>query len=881
MRAVKVLLVLLAFVLNTRGDVRARDPEVEREEDEQGDRGGTVSVIGATKETPPIGGNYPARSGNWCAFVQKRMVTVAAACGTEKYTIKSQSPCPSGTPDCHLVMYKLSTRPLYKQERKLTTALLWRCCPGHGGDNCDDTVADAQNDSTSSEVRRAAAFPHAAGVLPQQQHSDPNRQQNDHQGSVNISHAQLPVRANNRAHSQHHDSAQDPAYGPKQDSAQDPVYGPNQDRAQDLAYRPRQDRAQDPTHGLNGDHQAHVAHQDHAQHPNQVLHPVQVQDQDPTQQPSHVQYPVQVQDRDPAQNSVRVEEGNLTQRPVHVWTQEHMPQPAREPKQPEHLRPGTYEEAEPASGSTVPAAEVALPHMVALLTLQLQPSLQLFNRSLEQLGRRLDDLTQDAAELEAARRRERAERADYEQRLNARVEQSVQQVAMLHRRLENALRSQQAMLHHNISNVKSYLMVSLQAMNTTLAELKLDQAVGQEQGEQQEAEVEAPLGEVRLAISQTSAVWEAIGRLDNMVLNTTVRVDELAEDLAATRGGVQQLRRDAGALGERLEGTARAGQVLFMETGLEVEAAKVAVLERVEQLAGNLSQQGRRLHEMDVDVDYLYSFLYKNNTSSPSPSQCDCGHLDEVLARLEVGVTNATELANENRLTLEEQDREAAMEALQRSLQQVKDWMTSEQRRTTALESSVRPPEARDGAPEASDGKLWGEMKRASAEMKRLSASFNSLVKDATRHSEVLETLLGEEVLEFLEWPVLDQEAHSIPALKEHLRVLEQTLGGRNLAAHTGNEPGDAEEAPSAVKPPSRWLGGAAKSRARRRTSREHLQQSGGDSGNLQKLERSVEKLKTKLLQMEAAPFCRDGFHGKEVARLKRGPHKHLGTFQN
>ncbi|XP_037128001.1 multimerin-2-like isoform X3 [Syngnathus acus] len=711
MRAVKVLLVLLAFVLNTRGDVRARDPEVEREEDEQGDRGGTVSVIGATKETPPIGGNYPARSGNWCAFVQKRMVTVAAACGTEKYTIKSQSPCPSGTPDCHLVMYKLSTRPLYKQERKLTTALLWRCCPGHGGDNCDDTVADAQNDSTSSEVRRAAAFPHAAGVLPQQQHSDPNRQQNDHQGSVNISHAQLPVRANNRAHSQHHDSAQDPAYGPKQDSAQDPVYGPNQDRAQDLAYRPRQDRAQDPTHGLNGDHQAHVAHQDHAQHPNQVLHPVQVQDQDPTQQPSHVQYPVQVQDRDPAQNSVRVEEGNLTQRPVHVWTQEHMPQPAREPKQPEHLRPGTYEEAEPASGSTVPAAEVALPHMVALLTLQLQPSLQLFNRSLEQLGRRLDDLTQDAAELEAARRRERAERADYEQRLNARVEQSVQQVAMLHRRLENALRSQQAMLHHNISNVKSYLMVSLQAMNTTLAELKLDQAVGQEQGEQQEAEVEAPLGEVRLAISQTSAVWEAIGRLDNMVLNTTVRVDELAEDLAATRGGVQQLRRDAGALGERLEGTARAGQVLFMETGLEVEAAKVAVLERVEQLAGNLSQQGRRLHEMDVDVDYLYSFLYKNNTSSPSPSQCDCGHLDEVLARLEVGVTNATELANENRLTLEEQDREAAMEALQRSLQQ-------EMRRRRPQRLSLRP-----GG--------WAALRRAEQDEERLGSICSSPAETA------------------------------------------------------------------------------------------------------------------------------------------------------
>ncbi len=41
---------------------------------------------------------------NWCAFLQKRVVTNAVKCGTEKYTIRSQSPCPSGTADCQLVM---------------------------------------------------------------------------------------------------------------------------------------------------------------------------------------------------------------------------------------------------------------------------------------------------------------------------------------------------------------------------------------------------------------------------------------------------------------------------------------------------------------------------------------------------------------------------------------------------------------------------------------------------------------------------------------------------------------------------------------------------------------------------------------------------------
>lgn len=57
-----------------------------------------------------------------------------------------------------------------------------------------------------------------------------------------------------------------------------------------------------------------------------------------------------------------------------------------------------------------------------------------------------------------------------------------------------------------------------------------------------------------------------------------------------------------------------------------------------------------------------------------------------------------------------------------------------------------------------------------SVEMQRLSSSFDSLLRDAIRHSDVLELLLGEEVLEFLEWSEQDQEAHSIPALKQQLR---------------------------------------------------------------------------------------------------------------
>lgn len=111
--------------------------------------------------------------------------------------------------------------------------------------------------------------------------------------------------------------------------------------------------------------------------------------------------------------------------------------------------------------------------------------------------------------------------------------------------------------------------------------------------------------------------------------------------------------------------------------------------------------------------------------------------------------------------------------------------LASEQTRTGTLDrglaqlsGSLRLGLADISGLKEADGKLEGEMQR-------LSGSFNSLLKDAIRHSDVLELLLGEEVLEFLEWPVQDQEAHSIPALKEQLR-----RHNRSIASLLGNRPG-------------------------------------------------------------------------------------------
>lgn len=148
------------------------------------------------------------------------------------------------------------------------------------------------------------------------------------------------------------------------------------------------------------------------------------------------------------------------------------------------------------------------------------------------------------------------------------------------------------------------------------------------------------------------------------------------EDVERTSRATEQLTQHLIALEKQINQTTRTTQVLFMETGLEVEQAKVVVQQRVEELAGNVTQHEQRLQEMDVDVDYLYTVLYKHNSST------DCSVLKAALVRLERGIANVTELANENRLALEEtegggaewgktNDWEPVVEELQHSLQQV------------------------------------------------------------------------------------------------------------------------------------------------------------------------------------------------------------------
>ncbi|XP_066204908.1 multimerin-2 isoform X1 [Saccopteryx leptura] len=75
---------------------------------------------------------------NWCPYQKSRLVTFVAACKTEKFLIHSQQPCPQGASDCQRVkvMYRVAHKPVYQVKQKVLTSVVWRCCLGFAGSDC-------------------------------------------------------------------------------------------------------------------------------------------------------------------------------------------------------------------------------------------------------------------------------------------------------------------------------------------------------------------------------------------------------------------------------------------------------------------------------------------------------------------------------------------------------------------------------------------------------------------------------------------------------------------------------------------------------------------------------------------------------------------------
>ncbi|NXX92999.1 MMRN2 protein, partial [Centropus bengalensis] len=77
------------------------------------------------------------RDGNWCSFVQSRLVTYIEACMKEKYIVNSQQPCVNGGPECQKIMYRTALKPIYQVKQKVLKSLQWKCCPGFIGKDCE------------------------------------------------------------------------------------------------------------------------------------------------------------------------------------------------------------------------------------------------------------------------------------------------------------------------------------------------------------------------------------------------------------------------------------------------------------------------------------------------------------------------------------------------------------------------------------------------------------------------------------------------------------------------------------------------------------------------------------------------------------------------
>ncbi|KAJ8416130.1 hypothetical protein AAFF_G00381520 [Aldrovandia affinis] len=795
----RVLLLLLGFLLEVRGDIRARDPEMEEDRDPghhflpqrfgtHDNRSpipgyGPVPVgpvhlfVDIPEETAPPSGedqNYPARTGNWCRFVHHRTVTTAVHCGSESYVAKSLSPCPSGLPDCQLVLYKLSVRPVYEQKQKVVTSLLWSCCPGYGGHNCEETVADGHTSNPHEQTPGD----------PQEGLSDTDRQ--------------------------------------------------------------------------GADRQTHLS-------------------RDTSLEQRDIQPP-----RDPLGHTLP---------------------PAASPLD-RKLTGGVGVGVASVPLPAPPASRTPPHHATSAMMAQLHPVLDGFNRTLSRLSQEVGRLSRGLAELqrdqEGGAPRGGGGGGGGSRALEAQLLESAGQLGQVravlsarHEELEGRLQSQNAALHHHLTTFKADAdtkirrnKVSVQSLNASLAEVRqkqhqLEEAVNKHGADQ--------------ASGQTwpgTAVWEAMGRLASKVESNVAKVAVLEESSDRAARQLRDLHRGLQGLEGRVALTGRRTQSHFTDTSLDVEAARVAVLDRVGKLAENLTAHRDHLIEIDSDMDYLQEKLNSNGT----PSDCDCLALATAVTELGRDVANAAEMADENRRALEGsaagQGRwdggwDGSLGNQRQGLQQVQESLALEQDKSRTAQLNVSRLQAAQLQSQQDVLALQQRDAEKTKEMRRLSGSFSTLLKDAIRHSEVLEVLLGEEVLEFKELPSREQQEYSIPLLRERILLSQEQIKSHGITLA-------ALESPVANDDP------LATHSVRHEREGPKMEYGAEDYSvsDFWSLGREVEELEARLRKIEgqqcpsrccnctsdatsSAPAGPEGELRGEVATLRRGLEDHLQVFRS
>ncbi|KAK0137287.1 Multimerin-2 [Merluccius polli] len=773
MRAVGGLVVVVVLLVRTHCEVRARDPG---EEENIGGAGGAAGVLqqqellladqqdqpeitrppGPGSQRPPK--TIPARTGNWCAFVQQRVVSSVVKCGTEKYTIRS--PCPPNTPHCQLVMYQLSSRPVYRQHQQVFTTLQWRCCPGHSGDSCQDSAGD------------------------QVTHSD----------SVVIGPAELGMSRPTHRLQTHNFTTATMTLGTHKFTMATMTLGTHKLTMATMTLGTHNFTMTTMTLGTHnftmttmtlGTHKLTMATMTLGTH-------------------------------------------KLTMATMTLGTHK--------------LTMATTTKTEPrVLTSIVSEASLLVPAVAALVLAQLNPIMESFNRSLILLDWRVEELARDLAQLSPGGKEGGVLAASgcSEIRLEE-VEEEMLEVRQLldsqRTALEERLHSQHAMLHHNLTSFKTGVDVKLKHTGRMM--------------------------QVRHAYRLPEGCRKEKSQL------------------------VGDLRRTLQELDERISQARRDSRIQFMETGLEVGAAREVVLGRLREMERNVSLVAQQAEHRDTDLEYLFPLVYNCTALKDEVERLERGMADlvelanEKWLTLEGGVTNLTELANENRLVLEERGQwgghwEPLVKELQLSLQQSGEKLCVE---CLLLASQVKDSLAAEQI---------GDMKD---QIRLLSSYFDSLMNDVIRHNEILKILQGEEVSVFLQWPLPEQKAYSIPALKEQMKSLQEELRHnlRSSALQSKTVPmvtkhyksaGGERVEPPMVDQPLPPGEGEAGSHPPRREQQLLIAPDPADGGGA--LKKEVEELEVRVQALEeGGGGAQEEQLQEEVLWLRRAVEDHLRVFK-
>ncbi|KAK1794127.1 hypothetical protein P4O66_011027 [Electrophorus voltai] len=548
----------------------------------------------------------------------------------------------------------------------------------------------------------------------------------------------------------------------------------------------------------------------------------------------------------------------------------------------------------------------------AAMMTHLQPVLDTFNHSLARLSSEVEAISTDLQKLKQNQENNVSHSGTIEEKLADSFEQIRQMQAQLNlqeKHMEQTMQSQQDLLQHNLTNLKNDIdhhinqnyediQGNLQYLTASVEEIRLSQE-RLEELTQGERPLSGPTGSQPAPMSNA---WEAISSLDEKVLNNNMQLRALSVNSRHFVSFTQNLEHGLQNLSQILDQVHQDSEVRFAEAGLEVEAVRVAALNSINEVAANLSMQANQLRELELYMDSFYQHLQSNEPTTAEET-CRCKEISKSLVRLEQEIANVTDLARENRYALEDEEAKKGqgdwpveLEDLNQGLLSVKESLAFEQAKSRALNDNVSQLKALLLGSQKEIFEFKECVVAKSAEIRHLSESFSSLLKDATRHADVLEVLIGDEVMEFLSWSSSQQQELSIPILLQKMQLLQEKIEShesrlasvrrkREERDHMNTDILGAFSEQSLIKEQ-----GTAAADERDSLAEAFVRQLDRDysASNIWSLGRKMEELAERLSQLEeqhhnctAAPSGDMVELQGEVVSLRQALEDHLRTFQN